>query len=72
MSKVKYLKQTEYDLNNPFVQAIERGYANWEAGNCHELGCGCVTVYIWREIAPILAAGKGEQHAAKMDEEICK
>jgi hypothetical protein len=38
-----------------FEEAIDAGYADWDAANCHERGCGCVTEYIKRRIAPLVA-----------------
>jgi hypothetical protein len=43
--------------------AIERGYSKWEAANCSDPSCGCVAVFIEREVLPLLAEntlGAGE------------
>lgn len=45
----------EYPHDDPTVQALERGYRKWEESSCHEPGCGCVTVWMWREL---VAAGQ--------------
>jgi len=43
-----------YDELSPLGQAIERGYQKWAKGNCHEIGCGCVTVCIYNEVRELL------------------
>src|SRR5438105_1795708 len=50
--------------------AIERAHEKWYDGGCHETGCGCVTVYIQREVLPLLAACANEalERAAQLCE----
>lgn len=46
----------KYDRSSPLVQAIEKGYEEWElTSDCKETGCGCVTVYIHREVVKLLS-----------------
>lgn len=53
-------KFPEYPHDDPTVLAIERGYRKWEEeSDCHEIGCGCVTVWIWRELAALHKEGAG-------------
>jgi hypothetical protein len=59
-----------YHPSNPLVAAIERGYKEWADGSCHEVGCGCMTVPIYDEVAPLFyaaqPAGTPEQVREKM------
>lgn len=57
----EHRKLAHYDRNSPLVQAIERGYDKWEEAGCHDIGCGCVTVYIHNEIHDLLRVVRLEE-----------
>lgn len=47
-------EKIHYERNSPLGMALERAWDAWVKGPCHELSCGCITVEIWDEIAPMV------------------
>lgn len=72
----RYVLQRDRDRDAAFLvsvkDAVNRGYGKWEADDsCHEPGCGCVTVWIEREIdgsCPDAAHILAERDAATVEQ----
>lgn len=43
--------QIPYERDSPLGLALERAWQSWAEGPCHELGCGCITVEMWDQVA---------------------
>jgi hypothetical protein len=41
-------------VNDTLKGLLDSAYEKWEAGDCHDPGCGCVTEYMRRELIPFI------------------
>jgi hypothetical protein len=55
-------------VNDTLKGLLDSAYEKWEAGDCHDPGCGCVTEYMRRELIPFIEqAIRAEVQAAIQD-----